>query len=222
MRRVVWCVAVACVAALVAGAPGRLSAAGNTDGVAEVELDGSSAALALAYYERGLELRDKAWALEQKAVDSKRAERLLIKAEARWTKAVVAFREAVANDPTLHEAYASLGYALRRLERYDDSLEAYDRALELAPSYVEAIEYRAEAYLGLGRLDKVRGAYMELFRLDRVQAATLMTAMESWVETQSSNSQTSAEIEEFSSWLAERAEIAGQTGKLTEAQDRSW
>ena len=75
-----------------------------------------------------------------------------------------ALRAAIANNPQLHEAYSSLGYALRKTGRFDESIEAYNRALQLNPSYSEAIEYRAEAYLALGRLDEVKAAYMELFR----------------------------------------------------------
>ncbi len=216
-------VTVACALSLAMLMPAGLWAAGSTGEVAaQEELDGSAAALALAYYQRGLALRDKAWALEEKAVGSKRAERLLGKARARWTKAVVAYREAVVNDPALYEAHGSLGYALRRLERYDESLEAYDRALELAPHYVEAIEYRAEAYLGLGQLGEVREAYMELFRLDPAQAGTLMAAMQVWVAEQKVSGVPSAEVEEFASWVADRAEIAEQTGALTGDQGRSW
>ena len=52
-----------------------------------------------------------------------------------------------------------------------------DRALELAPDYGEAIEYRAEAYLGLDRIDDAKKAYMQLFNLDRALADELMEAM---------------------------------------------
>ena len=100
-------------------------------------------------YNLGLKHRDKAWALEKKAVDNKKGDKLLAKAEGQWTKAVVAFQESIANDPLMHQAHGSLGYAYRQLGRYEESLEAYDHALEITPGYVEAIEYRAEAYLGL-------------------------------------------------------------------------
>ncbi len=212
-----------CGVCLALVAPAGARCAGNTDEPAvEGQLDGSAAALALAYYQRGLALRDKAWELERRAVDSRRAERLLTKARARWTSAVVAYREAVANDPTLDQAFGSLGYALRRLGSFDESLEAYDRALELAPDYVEAIEYRAETYLGLTRLDEVREAYMELFRLDRAQAGILMAAMQDWIEARRASGETSAAVQEFSAWVADRAELAGQTEALTAEQGRSW
>lgn len=180
--------------------------------------------LAVEYYERGLKLRDQAWELEAKAEGSDKAEKLLEKAGRKWEKAARAFEEAVSNDPLLHQAHGSLGYAYRKLGRYEDSLGAYDRALELAPDYVEAIEYRAEAYLGLGRLEAAKEAYMELFRLDREQADALMTAMRDWIEAQRRGEGSAPEelVEEFALWVEERSEIASQTAMLTESQGRSW
>jgi tetratricopeptide (TPR) repeat protein len=183
----------------------------------------SAEQLASSYYERGLDHRDKAWKLEEKAAKGKKADKLLAKAAAHWEKAVVAFQEAVAADPRSHQAYGSLGYAYRNLGRYQESLDAYDRSLELAPTYVEAIEYRGEAYLGLDRLDEAKQAYLELFRLDREQADTLLGAMREWVGARRGGGEVAAAVvEDFASWVDERSEIADQTGKLTEAQGRSW
>ena len=58
---------------------------------------------------------------------------------------------------------SSLGYAYRKVGEYAPVLKAYDRALESAPNYVEAIVYRAGAYLGLGRLSEAKVAYETLF-----------------------------------------------------------
>ena len=133
--------------------------------------------LAIEYFNRGLKYRDKAWALEQKAAGSSKSEKLLAKADKQWKNAVEAYNEALENEPSMHQALGSLGYANRKLGHYEEALRAYDRALELAPQYVEAIEYRAEAYLALNRLEEARAAYMELFNLDRSVADTLMEAM---------------------------------------------
>ena len=51
----------------------------------------------------------------------------------------------------------------------------------LAPASSEAIEYRAEAYLGLNRLDDAKQAYMHLFVHDRSASNVLMKAMKAWV-----------------------------------------
>lgn len=180
--------------------------------------------LAIEYFNSGLKYRDKAWELEKRAEDSDKADKLLAKAENQWNKAVNAFRESIDNNPLLHQAHSSLGYAYRKLGRYEESLGAYDRSLELAPGYVEAIEYRAEAYLGLNRLEEVKQAYLDLFRVDRDEAGTLMTAMQSWIEEQQGGGGEVSEqvIEEFSTWVRERSEIASQTAMLTESQGRSW
>jgi cytochrome c-type biogenesis protein CcmH/NrfG len=54
-------------------------------------------------------------------------------------------------NPRLHEAFSSLGYAYRKTGDFDQALQAYERALVLAPGYAAAIEYQAEAHLGLNR-----------------------------------------------------------------------
>ena len=73
----------------------------------------------------------------------------------------------------MFQAWGSLGYAYRVTGNYPASLEAYAKALEIQPAYTPAIEYRAEAYLGLGRLDEVKSAYMTLFNSDRKRADEL-------------------------------------------------
>ncbi len=55
-------------------------------------------------------------------------------------------------DPKLKEGWNMLGYTSRKLGDYEESLQAYDKALALAPDYPEAIEYRAELFLLTGRL----------------------------------------------------------------------
>ncbi len=94
----------------------------------------------------------------------------------------------------------------------------------MAPFYGEAIEYRAEAYLGLGRLDEVKEAYMQLFAKDRALADQLMEAMQGWVEERRAEpgDLSSETIESFATWLAERGEIAEQTARLEGAAARAW
>ena len=174
---------------------------------------------AAAAYERGLKARDKAWELEeelQTATEANR-ERLTAKIDKQYEKAARAFRSATEENPEMYQAFSSLGYALRKTGDYDGSLAAYNRALEINPGYAEAIEYRAEAYLGLGRLDAVKDAYMQLFRDDRERADELMTAMKTWVEERRADpgSMDPAAIEEFTTWVEERAEVAGNTARLS-------
>jgi tetratricopeptide (TPR) repeat protein len=178
-------------------------------------------------YNRGIESRDKAWELEEEAAaagNAKQQAKLLEKAQKQYAKAIRAFQSATESDPQMHQAYNSLGYALRKTGQYEDSLEAYNQALEIQPGYSEAIEYRAEAYLGLNRLNEVKEAYMQLFREDRERADELMDAMQRWVEQRQADPAglDATLIEEFSAWVRDRAEVSGNTASLEESENRAW
>ena len=56
------------------------------------------------------------------------------------------------------------------------------RVVELSPGYAEAIEYRAETYLGLGRLDDAKRAYLTLFAGGSDRAGELLVAMREWLD----------------------------------------
>lgn len=174
-------------------------------------------------YNRALKFRDKAWEYEAKAAGSEgvQAEKYGKKANKEYEKAMAALKSAIGNDPSLYQAHSSLGYVLRKTGDYDASLAAYNRALEINPRYAEAIEYRAEAYLGLNRLAEAKDAYMELFRTDRKRADELMEAMESWVQSRQADAAglDSSAIAEFSGWVAERSAMADQMG---DASGGSW
>ena len=182
---------------------------------------------AAAAYNRGIESRDKAWELEEQAAastDSKQRSKLEQKAQKEYAKAIRAFRSATEADPRMHQAFSSLGYALRKTGQYEESLAAYNQALEIQPDYAEAIEYRAEAFLGLNRLDEAKEAYMQLFRDDRERADELMSAMQRWVEQRQIDPAglDSRVIEEFSVWVRDRAEVSGNTATLEDSATRAW
>jgi len=179
--------------------------------------------IAQTRYAKGLKLRDRALAFEEKArvkdeswVGKKPSE----KAIDAWNEAIEAYQEAIAKKPGFHEAYSDMGFAHRKLGDYEKSLAAYDRALALRADYSPAIEYRAEAYLRLGRLDDAKEAYVRLFALDRPLADQLMATMKSWAESGDENVP-AAELDSFRSWLQEREQMAGQVGgDVSDA--RSW
>ena len=84
----------------------------------------------------------------------------------------------------------------------------------MAPGFFsEAVEYRAEAYLALNRLDDARQAYLDLFAADRKQADILMAAMKTWVESHRADAGTvdPAAISGFEKWIGEREGLAKQT-----------
>jgi tetratricopeptide (TPR) repeat protein len=90
-----------------------------------------------------------------------------------WPAAVSAFRRAVDLRPDFADAWNELGYALRNVGRYQESLGAYDTALRLRPNFPEALEYLGEAYVKLGRLDDARRILDRLRPLDGKRAAEL-------------------------------------------------
>jgi tetratricopeptide (TPR) repeat protein len=90
-----------------------------------------------------------------------------------WPTAVTAFRRSVDLRPDFADAWNELGYALRNVGRYQESLDAYDVALRLRPHFPEALEYLGEAYVKLGRLDDARRVLDRLRPLDGERAAEL-------------------------------------------------
>jgi tetratricopeptide (TPR) repeat protein len=140
---------------------------------------------AIEQYNRGLKHRDKAWKQEKKAAAAskqKDRDKKLRKARKEYGKAIERQLSATTTDPRFHEAFSSLGYAYRKTGEYTLALAAYDRCLELAPDYAEAVEYRGEAFLGLDRVEEAQSAYHRLVALDRDRAAELLEAMASWVD----------------------------------------
>lgn len=157
-------------------------------------------------YNRGIKYRDQAWELQEKAAaenNERKVARYERKAIKKFKSAAGQFKRAVHYNPRLYQAHASLGYALRQLGEYNDSLAAYNESLRLRPDYTEAIEYRGETYLGLGRLDDTKAAYMKLMRLDEAQAAKLMDAIRTWLENPPANVPADA-VAELRGWAEER------------------
>jgi tetratricopeptide (TPR) repeat protein len=182
---------------------------------------------ALEYYNDGISYRDKAAALEKEAAaepDAKKKEKLEAKAKDKHESSIKKFLTATRKDPRLVPAWGSLGYAYRKVGNYKDSLDAYAKALELQPSYTPAIEYRAEAYLGLGRLDDVKSAYMTLFNADRPRANELAAAIERWLEKSKTNpgNVDPAKLDEFGKWASERKQLASQTSSVTSPNGLHW
>jgi len=113
----------------------------------------------------------------------------------------------VKKQPKSYPAQSELGFALRKLGRFDDSLEAYDKALAMKPGYAPAIEYRGEAYLELGRLTDARAAWEKLSNLDAELADQLLAKMQHWMARQKAHPNGEIESDalgEFEAWLSER------------------
>jgi tetratricopeptide (TPR) repeat protein len=142
---------------------------------------------AVEAYKSGDDHRVKGKKLEEEATTKKGAdvEKTLARAKSEYQKSLKDFTSAAKLNPKLAPAYNGMGYAYRKTGDYAKALEMYDQAIELAKPQIfpEAMEYRAEAYLALNRIDDARQAYLDLFGADRKQADILMAAMKSWVES---------------------------------------
>jgi tetratricopeptide (TPR) repeat protein len=170
--------------------------------------------------QRGIELESRAAASGAPA----EAGRLRGEARAEFEQALREYRGAVREKRDLVAAHNGIGFARRKLGDYEGALEAYDRALELKPRFALAIEYRGEAYLELGRLDDAKGAYLQLFDGERELADQLLGKMQAWVvrRRQDPSALAPGQIEDFSRWVEERAEIARQTARLPAQGGAGW
>ena len=176
---------------------------------------------AVEYYNDGISYRDKADKYEAEAAvetDAAKKAKLLEKSKSQHESSIKKYLKAVAKNPQMFQAWGSLGYAYRKTGNYPVALEAYDKALALEKSYTPAIEYRAEACLGLNRFDDVKSAYMLLFNADRKRADELAAAMQKYVEMRQANPEgvDPAAFQEFGKWVAERKQLASQTSSLSD------
>ena len=179
---------------------------------------------AIEHYNKGIEHRDLAWDYAERAEQSaiaKEREEYRDKVRKEYEKALVEQRQAVALDPQLFEAYSSMGYAQRKLGRYIDALKSYDLALEINAGYMQAVEYRAEAYLALNRVGAAQQAYDLLFRRDPERAALLLLAFEIWV-AQGPEGMTAGEVAKVQSWIESKAAIVREMSGATGESQKEW
>ena len=167
----------------------------------------SPEAVATAALNSGLKRLEKADQIESKNPKQARKE---------YEAALKDFQTAAEASPDNYRAHNGAGYSLRKLGNYERALASYERALVLAPTSSEAIEYRAEAYLGLNRLDAAKQSYMHLFVHDRGASNVLMKAMKTWVATRRAQpgGVEPAALDAFDAWVRERDTLALSVGNL--------
>jgi len=73
-----------------------------------------------------------------------------------WTAAQAVLEPYTAANPSSADGFNLLGYSLRNLKKYDESLVAYKQALTLDPKHKGAHEYIGIAYIQMGQLDKAK------------------------------------------------------------------
>jgi hypothetical protein len=131
-----------------------------------------------------------------------------------YTRALDEFTEALSNKGDMYEAWNYVGYVHLQLGAYAESIDDYNHAFALkADNNLEAVESRAEAYLGADRLDDAKSAYMDLFSHQRTLADQLMAAMQRWQSEHraNANGMRGADLDAFDKWLQDRDGIAKQT-----------
>jgi len=121
------------IAAALAGAAAAALAAGSTSSSSQPERDDP--------YDRAVS------AVRSQQFD--RASRLLA--------------DVVRADPGNADAWNWLGYSHRKLGRFEESLDAYEKALSIDPEHRGALEYLGELYVQTGEIEKAKE---QLRRLD--------------------------------------------------------
>lgn len=183
---------------------------------------------AVERYNTGIRHRDQALKAEEKAGTARKAsdrEKSTKRARENYEKALAHFRQAIAHDPKLPQAYNGAGFASRRLGDFHKALEYYDQAIQLSPRFADAIEYRGEAFLGLNMIEPAKQTYLQLFALDRQQAEQLLRAMKQYVEQKKAKPDgvAPAALAELEAWIAERSGVAETTQAMgLSGVHRSW
>jgi tetratricopeptide (TPR) repeat protein len=180
---------------------------------------------AVESYNSGIAHRDKGLKSEQKAAAAPDADRAKDQQKAldEYQKALKDFSRASELNPQLFQAYNGMGFAYRKAGDFAKALEMYDKALQMAPGFPDAIEYRAEAFLALNRMEDAKQAYLALFASDRHQADILMTAMTDWIARRRADAAgvDPAALTAFESWVKERGALANDTVQMAISQHRS-
>jgi tetratricopeptide (TPR) repeat protein len=168
---------------------------------------------------RDVKKADQAQSTADQTSDAGRKERAVKEAQRLYASAHVKFQNALEVNAELPEAWNYSGYTSRKLGNYEEALAAYNKALALRPGYPDALEYRAETYLGLRRVADAQRAYLDLYASSRPLADKLLTAMKNWLAAQPAGAATddSPSLEDLDKWINERSQISAQTAALTRA-----
>jgi tetratricopeptide (TPR) repeat protein len=173
---------------------------------------------AIRSFNDGVRYRDRAWKAEKELAttqDDGKRQKLMEAVRKSYEADIRSQRAAINDNPKMFQAHTELGYALRKTGHYDEALQSYDKALELMPNYGEAIEYRAEAYLGLNRVNDAKDSYLMLYNGGAKELAKqLGDAMQKWVADRKAapGDVAGTSIDEFAKWISQRTEIAGTAG----------
>jgi tetratricopeptide (TPR) repeat protein len=198
------------------GQPGMSPSGDEPPSTPVAEKPDSAAKKAFAGGQKSLNKAHDAEEAAAKATNPDKKAEYQEKANDAYGRALDQFTEVLRNKGDYAEAWSHVGYIHLRLGAYGESVDDYNHALAIKPDMPEAIEYRAEAYLGVDRLDEAKAAYMDLFNHARPLADQLMVAMQKWLESHrtAANGMRAADIDSFGKWVQERDGIAKQTASI--------
>ncbi len=95
----------------------------------------------------------------------------------------VLIERALEHDPENVVYLNNLGICLRRLRRYDESLDYLERALALEPDYVEALNSRACVLADLGRFAEAADAFRSMLEFRPDDAQTMENLSKALIRT---------------------------------------
>jgi tetratricopeptide (TPR) repeat protein len=191
------------------GGGGGGSIGGGSMGSSGADRSAQDAKMAARKFDRAKRHLEEAKQAEEKlasVTDADDREELQEDIEEHYEDARDELKGVVKKQPKSYAAWSELGFAQRKLGKFEASLEAYDKAIDVKPGYTPAIEYRGEAYLELGRLGDARAAYDRLAGLDGELADMLLGKMQRWVLRQKESPTqgvTPEALAEFESWLSQ-------------------
>ena len=74
----------------------------------------------------------------------------------KYQDAIFELQKLLQETPTDADMLNLLAYSQRKLQRFDEAMVSYQKALEIEPEHRRANEYMGELYLQLGQLDKAQ------------------------------------------------------------------
>jgi tetratricopeptide (TPR) repeat protein len=141
-------------------------------------------AVALGATAHAVDVPNRNPAVEERALRQARASI----AQKAWERALVQLQSHIRVYPDDADAHNLHGLTLRQLGRYDLSLAAYERALQLDPEHLGAHEYMGELMLTLGRRDRALHHLTTLERLCQAQCEAYLQLKKSYESPDSARS----------------------------------
>lgn len=117
-------------------------------------------------YSMALQFANRAVALAPNHPEFKLKESSLYALLPDWPKAEKGYREVVAANPQIAEAWSDLGYVLLAQRNTDEAEKCVDKALELDPDYLQAKINLASVYLAQERWKDARKVLLEIKKVN--------------------------------------------------------